>query len=323
MRRHDIQTVLDAAGGGPKHHFGQNFMIDQQVLADIVNTAELGPADIVLEIGPGPGNLTALLAQRAAAVLAVDIDRPLLAAASRHWAGLKNVHWLCGDVLAGKHHINPEVIARLKALQTSGGIPEAPIKLVANLPYNIASPLVAELLTLQCDNLRSAAPAAFRLERMVFTVQWEVGQRMAALHNSAHYGALGILIQLLARVRLVRSIAPGCFWPPPKIRSALVLIFPDQQRMESVANVRWLQTVLAGLFSHRRQNLANALRHGFKMLDFTAASAALTEAAFDLRTRAETLPPAQLLKIADILLEFASDSGLLAENNVDTQIQDE
>ena len=313
MRRQEIQTVLDAAGSGPKHHFGQNFMMDESMLAAIMAEADITPADTILEVGPGPGNLTSLLARRAAAVLAVDVDQPLLRAASGYWSAEKNIRWLCADVLAGKHQVNPVVIRELNRLVQEHMSCRSSVKLVSNLPYNVASPLVAELLVLQCLTGPIAtidgAPG-FHLERMVFTVQWEVAQRMAATPGTADYGGLGVLIQLLARVEVLRSIAPGCFWPPPKIRSALVRITPDHDLMIKVAHVRWLQIVITRLFSHRRQNLANALRHGFKNLSFPALSAAATGVGCDLRARAETLPPERLRQLADALwnVDGAADS---------------
>lgn len=304
MRRQEIQAVLDAAGSGPKHHFGQNFMMDESVLAAIMDAADISLTDLVLEVGPGPGNLTSLLARRAAAVLAVDVDQELLRAASRYWAAEKNIRWICADVLAGKHQINPVVIDELNRLDQEHAASRPAVKLVSNLPYNVASPLAAELLVLQCltaSTSTAGAGTGFRLERLVFTVQWEVAQRMAASADSRDYGGLGVLIQLLARVEVLRSIAPGCFWPPPKIRSALVRITPDHDLMKKVTHIRWLQTVITHLFSHRRQNLANALRHGFKNLPFPDLSAATIGAGFDLRARAETLPPQRLRELAEAL----------------------
>ena len=301
MRRQDIQAVLAAAGSGPKHHLGQNFMIDAAVLAAIVEAAAITPDDIVLEVGPGPGNLTNLLAGRAAAVLAVDVDRAMLRAASRHWSDLKNVHWLAADILAKKHEINPLVITALRDLCAAHGKPAAGIKLVANLPYNVASPLVAELLVLNCRQRRSAESMTFQIDTLVFTVQWEVGRRMAAAAGDAEYGALGALIQLLADVEVLRPIAAGCFWPPPKIRSALMRICPDETRIAGITDVLRLQRHVTRLFAHRRQNLANTLRHGFKELPLSRIAAAVTAAGMDLRIRTETLDPQRLLQLSDII----------------------
>ncbi len=309
MRRQDIQAILAAAGSGPKHHLGQNFMIDAFVLAAIVDAAEISHDDIVLEVGPGPGNLTNLLAGRAAAVLAVDVDRAMLQAASRHWADLQNVQWLAADILAKKHEINPVVIDSLRQIRAARGKPGAKIKLVANLPYNVASPLVAELLILHCRQRTAPAPTQFQIDTLVFTVQWEVGRRMAAAAGEADYGALGALIQLLAEVEILRPIAAGCFWPPPKIRSALVRIRPDETRMARIPDALRLQRVITHLFTHRRQNLANTLRHGFKEIPFSKIAGAVTAAGMDLKSRAETLEPQKLLRLVDIISAVENSSA--------------
>jgi 16S rRNA A1518/A1519 N6-dimethyltransferase RsmA/KsgA/DIM1 with predicted DNA glycosylase/AP lyase activity len=157
MTHKEIAAILASAGLRPQHKFGQNFMVDQNILRAIADSGDIQPHDIVLEVGPGVGNLTRLLAQRAhqGAVLAVDIDTKLLPAAQRHHAALTNITWLNADVLAGKHEINPAVLAALRTLRTAhpagmgGGL-----KLVSNLPYNAASPIIAELLVMMWHELQ-------------------------------------------------------------------------------------------------------------------------------------------------------------------------
>ncbi len=146
MDRKEIAGILAAAGAKPRHQLGQNFMVDQAALRAVADAGEIGETDVVLEVGPGVGNLTRLLAQRASRghVLAVDIDRTLMSAAQRHHASLTNITWLHTDILAGKHEIEPTVIAKLRELRQIH--PDGQLKLVSNLPYNAASPLVAELL---------------------------------------------------------------------------------------------------------------------------------------------------------------------------------
>ena len=124
---------------------------------------------------------------------------------------------------------------------------------------------------------------------------------MAAAAGEADYGALGALIQLLAEVEILRPIAAGCFWPPPKIRSALVRIRPDETRMARIPDALRLQRVITHLFTHRRQNLANTLRHGFKEIPFSKIAGAVTAAGMDLKSRAETLEPQKLLRLVDII----------------------
>lgn len=148
MDRKEITHILSSAGLRPRHQFGQNFMVDQRTLAMIADAGAIQPPDVVLEVGPGVGNLTRQLAQRASvgAVLAVDIDKKLMPAAQRHHAGLHNVHWLNADVLAGKHELNEQVLAKLRELRLAH--PHGELKLVSNLPYNAASPLIANLLVM-------------------------------------------------------------------------------------------------------------------------------------------------------------------------------
>ena len=175
MDRSEITQILASAGLRPQHQFGQNFMIDQNILRAIADAGDIHPEDVILEVGPGVGNLTRLLAQRSAHVLAVDIDYKLMPAAQRHHTSIPNISWLNTDVLAGKHQIEPTVIAKLRELCTAH--PTGQLKLVSNLPYNAASPLIAELLVEMWKETQSTtgtAPLLF--SRLAFTVQYEVAQ---------------------------------------------------------------------------------------------------------------------------------------------------
>ena len=276
-------------------------MVDQNVLRAIVAAGEVGAGEVILEVGPGVGNLTRLLAQAAheGAVLAVDIDRKLMPAAQRHHAGLANVRWLNADVLAGKHELEPRVLAALREL--SAAHPKGDLKLVSNLPYNAASPLIAELLVemwREARNKKQEAKSAGALffSRLAFTVQWEVALRMTAQPGTRDYGPLGVLIQALANVAIVRKIPPGVFWPPPKVHSALVVVTPDIERMRRVADAPGLLAFLAGIFSHRRQTLGNALKHHLGERWTAGFREALGD--FDLTQRPETFAIDELLGLA-------------------------
>lgn len=287
MDRSEIAAILAAGGLRPQHKFGQNFMVDQRLLRAIADAGEIGAHDVILEVGPGVGNLTRLLAARAAAVLAVDIDRKLLPAARVHHAALTNVTWLLADVLAGKHQINPDVLAAVRNLRTQH--PAGQLKLVSNLPYNAACPLISELLVMMAGELRGpAAPLLF--SRLAFTVQYEVAQRMASAPGTGDYGPLGILIQLAADVEILRKIPPGAFWPPPKIHSALVLVRPDRARLAAIPDILALQALLAGLFAHRRQTVHNALRHYLQDRYTPTLRGQIEQAGIDTTLRPEALP---------------------------------
>ena len=301
MDRKEIAAVLASAGLRPRHQFGQNFMVDPNVLRAIVQAGDVRPADVILEVGPGVGNLTRLLAQAAhqGAVLAVDIDRKLLPAAQRYHAELANVRWLNADVLAGKHEIEPRVLESLRELHAAH--PHGELKLVSNLPYNAASPLIAELLVQMWRETRpqpkiETQNSKIAFTRLAFTVQWEVALRMTAPPGTRDYGPLGVLIQALANAAIVRKIPPGVFWPPPKIHSALVVVTPDIERLRRLPDAPHFQQFLAGIFSHRRQTLGNALKHHLGALWTPALRDSL--AAFALTKRPEAFPIAELLALA-------------------------
>jgi 16S rRNA (adenine1518-N6/adenine1519-N6)-dimethyltransferase len=249
-------------------------------------------------------------------VLAVDIDRKLMPAAQRHHAALTNVTWMNADVLAGKHVVEPRVIAALRELR--GRHAGGELKLVSNLPYNAASPLVAELLVEMWREVAGGAgggsgPLVF--SRLAFTVQWEVGLRMAAGPDTRDYGPLGILIQTMADVEIVRKIAPGAFWPPPKIQSALVVVTPLPERMKAVRDAVAFQQFLAGVFSHRRQTVGNALKHYYAPRWEAGWKKAFAAAGFDLLKRPENLPPGELLRLEGVAQGLAG--GAAEESTTD------
>jgi 16S rRNA (adenine1518-N6/adenine1519-N6)-dimethyltransferase len=316
MDRKEIAAVLASAGLRPQHHFGQNFMVDQNTLRALVDAGDVRPEDVILEVGPGVGNLTRLLAQAAhnGAVLAVDIDRKLMPAAQRHHAargGLDNVTWLNADVLAGKHEIEPGVLGALRPLLATH--PQGQLKLVSNLPYNAASPLIAELLVEMWREFQPPSKihhqkSKILFSRLAFTVQWEVALRMTAKPDTRDYGPLGVLIQALADVATVRKIHPGVFWPPPKVHSALVVVTPSVERIARTPDVPGLQTLLAGIFSHRRQTLGNALKH--HLSDRWTAAFKQSLAPFDLSRRPETFPVDDLLRLASLCSHPANSAGL-------------
>ncbi len=298
MQRKDIEEILTAAGTRPTRRLGQHFMMDQRILDQIIAAAALDCQDIILEVGPGPGNLTSRLSPLVQAVLAVDLDASLLAAASRYWEKLSNVQWMTADVLAGKHCLNALVIQALLALKPAGST--GSVKLVSNLPYNVASPLIIDILAAQCAaSSQPLDPPSVCFERLVFTVQWEVGQRMRALPNTEHYGSLSVLIALMADVEILAAIAPGAFWPPPKVKSALVRVVPRAEKFTRIRDVQRLQSTVSNLFSHRRQNISNAIRHSFEVPVAAQVLEKVRAINMDPTRRAETLAPEEFLRLSE------------------------
>lgn len=242
-----LRNLFARRGIAPQHRYGQNFLIDLNLHELIVNTAEVGPDDVVLEVGPGAGALTALMAERGAAVVAVEIDPAMARLASEAVLGKLNVRVLNVDALAGKHAIEPEVLDNLRAgLAVSA---EKRLKLVANLPYNVATPILSNLLV----------HPELKPELLVATIQLELAERLRAAPEEPAYGALSVLVQALADVTLVRTLPPSVFWPRPKVDSGVVLIRPDPAKRALIGDVPWFHQVVRQLFLHRRKNLRRVL----------------------------------------------------------------
>jgi 16S rRNA (adenine1518-N6/adenine1519-N6)-dimethyltransferase len=241
-----IQRLLAAHGIRPKNKLGQCFLIDLNLIDLIVRTAELSRSDLVLEVGAGTGSLTAHLAAEAGAVVSLEIDPTVHALAREQVAGRDNVHLLRADALRNKNDLNPELIAALIAAQERFNCSQC--KLVANLPYAVATPVIANLLI-------GDRPFV----RMVVTVQWEIAERLTGAPGTSAFSALSVLVQSLADVWIIRKLAPSVFWPRPKVESAIVQIDPSPSKRALIENVRGFREFLRDLYTHRRKNLRGAL----------------------------------------------------------------
>ena len=241
----EIRTMLADAGLRPDRRYGQHFLIDGNLMRLLVDEAELGSTDTVLEVGPGVGNLTEMLIERAGRVVAVEIDPAIAAIARERLAGATNLDLIVTDILADKHTVAPEVLATVARRQAETG---GAVKLVANLPYAAATPLVAELV------MRDDPP-----ERLVFTVQEEVALRFAAEPGTREYGPVGVVVQALGEVELLRRLGPSVFWPQPRVWSAMVRIRPSAAQRGRITDLAVFRRVIEGLFAHRRKRAARSL----------------------------------------------------------------
>ncbi len=242
-----LRSLFARRGIAPQHRFGQNFLIDLNLHEVIVNTAEVGPDDVILEVGPGAGAMTALMAGRGAAVVAVEIDPGMATLTAEAVADRPNVRVLNIDALSGKSTIDPAVLDNVRA--GLAVTPQRRLKLVANLPYNVATPIVSNLLVHP-----ELCPS-----RMVVTIQLELAERMRAEPDSEAYGALSVLVQALTEVSIVRTLPPTVFWPRPNVESAVVSIVPDPSKRAEVGDVPWFHQVVRQVFLHRRKNLRRVL----------------------------------------------------------------
>jgi len=293
-----LRTLFAQRGFAPRHRYGQNFLIDLNVHDLILKTAGVGPGDVVLEVGPGAGALTAAMAATGAAVVAVDIDPAMAALAAEATAGLPNVRVLTADALAGKNTLNPLV---LDAVRSGLASPLARrFKLVANLPYNVATPVVGNLLVHP-----ELCPA-----KMVVTIQLELAERMRAGPGTGEYGALSVLVQALGRCELVRVLPPSVFWPRPKVSSAVVAITPDPARRASVGEVDWFHSVVRRVFLHRRKNLRGVLHALYRdRLGKPEIDALLESLGLVGTVRAEALDVEEFLALSARLRERLGPGG--------------
>ena len=242
-----IKQLLRSHGLRPNRSLGQCFLIDRRTMEAIVELAALERTDLVLEVGTGTGSLTGLIAQRAGAVVSVEVDRALYGIARELLGDEPNVVLLCCDALRTKHQVEPAVLAAVEEAQRSFGCQRR--KLVANLPYRIATPLLINLLY--------SGP---RWERFVVTVQLELAQKMVARPGEDAYGAVSVLMQAVAEVRLERRVPPAAFWPRPEVYSAVVDVVPDAERYQAVRDLAQFRRFVHRLFAARRRTLAKALQ---------------------------------------------------------------
>lgn len=222
--------------------FGQNFLIDTHVLDKIIQAAEITKEDMVLEIGPGIGTMTQYLAESAGKVIAVEIDRNLIPILSETLSGYENVRIINEDVL--------KVDIRELAERENGG---RPIKVVANLPYYITTPIIMGLF-------ESHVP----VESITVMVQKEVAQRMQTGPGNKNYGALSLAVQFYAKPYIVANVPPNCFMPRPKVGSAVIRLTRHEKPPVDVADEKLMFDIIRAAFNQRRKTLYNALRNSGK-----------------------------------------------------------
>ncbi len=270
----EIKAELTGRGIRPKHAFGQNFLHDHNQLRKLLAAAALEPGSLVLEVGPGTGTLTETMLDAGHEVVACELDRDMAEIVRS-----RNAHRLAepghgrpgavtlveADCLDGKHALSARALAAL------GG---RPFTLVANLPYQAATPLMATLLERHPE-----------CRGQFVTIQREVGDRLLAKAGSDAYGPISVTMSLLADVEQIAVLPPGCFWPAPKVTSAMLAIRP---RIGARAVERWepFGAFVQRTFGQRRKQLGSILGRD-----------AVAAAGFDPMRRPETLSPAEWVEL--------------------------
>ena len=260
--------------------FGQNFLIDPHVLDKIIRAAGITKEDFVLEIGPGIGTMTQYLAEAAGSVCAVEIDKNLIPILSETLADYENVSILNEDILK----VDVAALAREK----NGG---RPIKVVANLPYYITTPIIMGLF-------ESHVP----LKSITVMVQKEVAERMKSGPGSKDYGALSLAVQYYAEAYLAANVPPNCFMPRPKVGSAVIRLTCHKEPPVQVKDEKLMFRLIRASFNQRRKTLANSLGNSPE-IRFTKEEIGAALAAMGLSStlRGEALNLEQFARLADRL----------------------
>ena len=278
----DLRSVLEKHGFHFKKQFGQNFISDTNLLASIVAASGIDENTTVVEIGCGAGTLTRALAERAKKVYAFDIDASLQPILAETLAGLDNVEVIFRD------------FAKVNLKEFEAEIGEYSV--VANLPYYITTPLVTKFLE-----------ESEKVQGLSVMVQEEVALRFCAKENTADYGAITAAIALKGEARIVKKVPRTLFYPRPNVDSAVVKIQFDRGRVAVKCEKAYRQTVKCA-FLNRRKTLENNLVNFFS-LSRDQAKEILREAQIDEKARGETLSPARLALLSDVLLEKGAIKG--------------
>ena len=247
----------------PLKALGQNFLVDGNIIEKIISSADVHPEDCVLEIGPGRGALTEILAQRAGRLILIEFDHALAAGLKRRYAGDPRVTVIDGDVLAVD-------LAEILSEADSW-------KVVANLPYNISTAVLFRL-----QEIRS------KLSRMILMLQKEVGDRLVAPPNCKDYGVTTVLLGLWFDMRREFLVHPGCFHPSPKVDSAVLRFVPLAAPRVAVGNEEVFRRVVKGSFGMRRKTLINCLK-ATELVPNDELQQVLDDCGIDGKRRGETL----------------------------------
>jgi 16S rRNA (adenine1518-N6/adenine1519-N6)-dimethyltransferase len=260
--------------------FGQNFLIDTHVLDKIISASEITKDDFVLEIGPGIGTMTQYLAQAAREVVAVEIDDaliPILADTLKDWDNVTVIH---DDIL--------KVDIRKLAEEKNDG---KPIKVVANLPYYITTPIIMALFEKNVP-----------LDSITIMVQKEVADRMQVGPGTKDYGALSLAVQYYAKPEIVANVPPNCFMPRPKVGSAVIRLTRHKESPVQVDDEEFMFRLIRASFNQRRKTLVNGLKNSTE-LSFTKEEIeeALTKCSLPLTIRGEALDLQKFAELANVL----------------------
>lgn len=277
----ETKTIIEKYGFSFQKRFGQNFLIDSNIIDKIIQGAELTKEDIVLEIGPGIGSLTQAMAESSKKVIAVEIDKKLIPVLEDTLSGYDNVRIINEDILK---------LDIMKVI-TEEGVDQ--IKVVANLPYYITTPIIMNLLEKRLP-----------ISSITVMIQKEVAERMDAVPGTKAYGALSLATSYYAQTELITMVKPDCFIPKPTVGSAVIKLTRRYTPSVSVLDEAILFKIIKGGFAQRRKTLINSLANSQPQFEKKQVMQALLELNLDIKIRGEALNLNQYAQLTNKLIEL-------------------
>jgi 16S rRNA (adenine1518-N6/adenine1519-N6)-dimethyltransferase len=289
--KQQIQQLLASAGVEPNKRLGQNFLIDLNLMRLLVDNANIGNDDIVLEVGCGTGSLTQALAECAGKVIAVELDETLAKIAAKELANAGNVEVINADILESKSTINRTISGAVELARKNRS---GRFLLVSNLPYSIASPLMMDLIT-----------SSIVTDAMHVTVQKEVAGRMAAGPGDKHYGTLSIYLAATGDVKTERVLKPTVFWPQPQVNSAMISFVRKAEKVSQIQSMELLGEVINLFMQHRRKMVKACTRFvAGKLAEINNWPEIFQRCSIDPHNRPEQLRPEDFISISNLCHEY-------------------
>ena len=273
------KAIIEKYGFSFQKRFGQNFLIDSNIIEKIIDGAGITKEDTILEIGPGIGSLTQMMAEAAGKVIAVEIDKKLIPVLEDTLGGYNNIRIINEDILK----LDIREVIREEGISS--------LKVVANLPYYITTPIIMNLLEKDLP-----------IDSITVMIQKEVADRMDAGPGSKSYGSLSLAVQYNASTEMVANVPPGCFIPRPKVGSAVIQLTKVDEPSVTTRDEHLMFSLIKGAFAQRRKTFVNSLSGSQQTgLEKEEIIAGLEALGFDPRVRGEALTLAQFAELADVL----------------------
>jgi len=289
--KRQIQQLLEAAGIRPNKRVGQHFLIDLNLMQLLIDSANICDDDIVLEVGCGTGSLTQGLAEHAGYCLAVELDEKTAKIAKKQMAKTNNVEILHDDILESKNTISKIVASKITSARKKYA---GRLLLVSNLPYNVACPVMLNLVK-----------GPIVADEMHFTVQKELAQRMNASVGNKHYGTLSILLAATGDIKTERILKPTVFWPQPKVDSAMVTFIRKKNKAQQIENVELFGELVNLFMQHRRKMIKTCTKLASgKLTKIRNWPNILQSCSVDPTSRPDQLSPEDYIRIANLCHKY-------------------